>query len=171
MNLLHIYCGDGKGKTTAAIGLTIRALGSGMKALFVQFMKNPTSSELKVLKNLDHLCLIPHDINHGFVWNMDEQERLRTKEEYKKFINALIEKIKVNTYDLVVFDEILSCVEVGFIEEEIILKLNEDKNFEFVLTGRNPSIQLIEKADYVSEVKAIKHPFDQGINSRKGIEF
>ena len=170
--LIHIYCGDGKGKTTAAMGLTVRALGSGMKVVLTQFMKGDYSSELKILRGLPNLQLVFCEQNFGFVWNMTEEEKLAAKAAYTRQFETAIQLATECKADMLVMDEFMSCYEMQFIDNEKALDFlrNKPENLEVVLTSRNPGAELCELADYISEIKKIKHPYDKGVNSRKGIE-
>ncbi len=170
--LIHIYCGDGKGKTTASMGLAVRAAGCGLNVVLTQFMKCDNSGELNVLKKLDNVKLVFCEKNFGFVWNMTEQEKEEAKAGYSKQFDEAV-KLAVDTKaDMLVMDEFMSCFELGFIDNQKALDFlrNKPEHLEVVLTGRNPSKELIDIADYVSEIKKIKHPFDKGINARRGIE-
>ncbi len=171
--LIHIYTGDGKGKTTSAIGLTIRAVGNNMKVVFTQFMKGDSSSEINILKQIENINLIFCKENFGFVWNMDNKEKLRAKKEYTNQFLSSIEKAKEINADMLVLDEFTSAYELGFIDNSIALEFlkNKPANLEVIITGRNPKEELINLADYISDIKKIKHPFDKNINARKGIEF
>ena len=170
MNFIHIYCGDGKGKTTAAIGLTVRAAGSGKKVLFSQFFKDGSSSEVAPLKKIEGVTYMCMEKTFGRYKNMTEREAA----EAKKYINGLFNEIVLLSpkYDVIVFDEIISAYGYGLIDKENVLCfLSDDKDKEILLTGRNPADELLELAVYVSEVKKIKHPYDQNIPSREGIEY
>lgn len=169
MNLTHIYCGNGKGKTTAAIGLTIRAVGSGMKVLFVQFFKNSHSSEIKILKNISNIDYMSPSKVFGRYKNMNDEQREETKTIYNNLLMEVIEKSK--NYDMIILDEVISTYNYEMIDKIVLLDWVKNKSCEIVLTGRNPADELIEIADYVSEVKKIKHPYEKGIHARKGIEF
>ena len=170
--LIHIYCGDGKGKTTAAMGLTVRAAGAGMKIVLTQFMKGDYSSELKILKTLPGIQLVYCEKNFGFVWNMTEEEKQEAKAAYSAQFEKAVHLAVENDADMLVMDEFMSCYELGFLDKIKALEFlkNKPEKLEIVLTGRNPSQELCDVADYISEIKKIKHPFDKGINSRKGIE-
>ena len=171
--LIHIYCGDGKGKTTAATGLAIRGAGHLMKVIFVQFMKDGTSNELKILNDIDNIDVMVCKKHLGFSWNMDDETKKSAREEYTKLFENSIEEAIKNEADMIIFDEIVSAVQCNFISKDKVFKFLNEKpeKLEVILTGRNPSKELIEKADYVSEIKKIKHPFDSGIGSRIGIEY
>ena len=170
--LIHIYCGDGKGKTTAAMGLTVRAAGAGMKIVLTQFMKGDYSSELKILKTLPSVQMIYCEKNFGFVWNMTEEEKMEAKAAYSAQFEKAVQLAVESDADMLVMDEFMSCYELEFLDKTKALEFlkNKPEKLEIVLTGRNPSQELCDVADYISEIKKIKHPFDKGINSRKGIE-
>lgn len=171
--LIHIYCGDGKGKTTAATGLAIRAAGYGMKIVYVQFLKDGTSSEFNILNKVNNINIIVFRKKLGFSWNMNEETKVIAKEGYTKILEEGINEAIQSNAKMIVFDEIMSAISCGFVPEEKVIEFLKEKpeDLEVVLTGRNPSEELIEMADYVSEVKKIKHPFDSGIESREGIEY
>ncbi|MCI8418409.1 MAG: cob(I)yrinic acid a,c-diamide adenosyltransferase [Lachnospiraceae bacterium] len=169
--LLHIYCGDGKGKSTAAVGLAVRALGSGMKVLFCQCMKNGTSSEVAMLKKLgaSYCCC---EEKFGFYWNMKEEEKERAACAYTCLFQTVADRAKKEGVDLLVIDEFMSAYNHNLLDQEIALSFlkNRPQGLEVVLTGRDPAPALLELADYVSEVCKKKHPYDKGIPARRGIE-
>ena len=171
MSCVHIYCGDGKGKTTASVGLAVRAAGNGKKVFFTQFFKDGSSSELKILKEIGNIELNICPKRHGFYFRMSEEEKKAACADYTELLHQARLAIGRGA-DLVVLDEAVSACNHGIIDENEVLDLIRNrKDTEIVLTGRNPSEALIGAADYVSEVKKIKHPFDKGIKARKGIEF
>lgn len=171
--LIHIYCGDGKGKTTAATGLAIRGAGYLMKVIFVQFMKDGSSNELKILNDIDNIDVMVCKKHLGFSWNMDEEKKQIAKEEYTKLFDEAVAEAVNKEADMIIFDEIMSAISCKFVSEEKVLNFLNEKpeKLEVIMTGRNPSKELVDKADYVSEVKKIKHPFDNGVSSRIGIEY
>lgn len=170
--LVHIYEGDGKGKTTAAIGLCIRCVGYGEKVLFTQFMKDNRSSELEILRKIEGISFIPCDKAYGFSWTMSEETKIEAKEVYTKHLKNVINLCIKDSYRMLVVDEIISAYNLEFIDRSILIEFlrNKPEQLEVVMTGRNPAIELVELADYVSEIKKIKHPYDHGVPSRKGIE-
>ena len=168
MGLVHIYCGDGKGKTSAAIGLAVRAAGSGRRVVIARFLKTDNSGEVEILKRLPEVTLIPCRKNFGFVRSMDEETK-KEGADYNR--NLFLEAAELaKTADLVVFDEIMAAVNYGMVLEKDILDFLENR-LEIVLTGRNPSESLLGAADYVSEICKRKHPFDKGIMARRGVEY
>ncbi len=172
LGLVHIYCGDGKGKTTAAVGLTVRAQGFGLKVLFMQFLKDGNSSELKVLKSLDNIEVLGAKPIKKFTFQMTEEELAETKEMSAKQLKEAEEKVMNGDYNLLVLDEALGSIEAGVLDENLVLDFLKKKpeKLEVVITGRIPSDKMVEAADYVSKIEKVKHPYDQGIPARKGIE-
>lgn len=170
--LVHIYCGDGKGKTSAAVGLTVRAAGADRRVLFVQFLKNGDSSELFILRALEKVEVFVCDARHGFLWKMGENERAQAKQDYSALLEAALEKARRGV-DLLVLDEAVSACNLGVIEEKKLLDFLREKpsELEVVLTGRYPSAALLQRADYVTEMKKLRHPYDRGVGARRGIEF
>ena len=169
--LIHIYCGDGKGKTTAAIGLAIRAAGAGKRVVFAQFFKDGSSSEISVLKVVENIQTVHCNTVRGFWKRMDDVQKVKASKDYTSFLAEII--VLAKDADLLVLDEIISACNHGTVTEAAVLDFLRDKpnGLEVVLTGRNPSKALLELADYVSEIRKVKHPYDCGIAAREGIEF
>lgn len=173
LGLIHIYCGDGKGKTTAAMGLGMRAAGNEMKVLLTQFLKSNKTGELNSIEKLrEYYHFVPGVPVNKFSWNMTEEEKENAKIEHTKRFKEIIMKAKDENYDLLILDEIIATVNLNFIPLELVVDFlkNKPQELEVVMTGRDPKDELIELANYVSEIKAIKHPFNEGIPGRKGIE-
>lgn len=168
--LVHIYCGDGKGKTTTSVGLMVRAAGSGKKVLFYQFLKDNSSSERNVLEKVPEITLVRGRKMQKFTFQMNEQEL----DELRTYNNEMLDKLfeMAKDYDMLVMDESVYAIGSNLLDEEKLIAHLEEKPFglEVVLAGRNPSQKLMEHADYVSEIQKVKHPFDKGVSSRKGIE-
>lgn len=173
MGLMHIYCGNGKGKTTSAIGLTIRALGSGMKVHIVQFLKGSETSELKVLSQLDNLTIARCDRNYGFTFSMSDEDKALLIQCHNQLLLHAESLVLSNSIDMLVLDEFNSAYGKNLLDRTIAdrLILNRPPQLELVLTGRNPDSKFLQLADYVSEIQAVKHPYTQGITARKGIEY
>lgn len=182
--MIQIYHGDGKGKTTAAVGLAVRAVGSGLPVLFVQFLKDDTSGEIAMLQRLGVETLHAPQM-YGFVSRMCEEELAKTRAYFADMLSQVEIWIakqkkqhddvrKENTVEaVVVLDEVLHAVKYGLLDESTLMEVLESNQaqIEFVLSGRNPSDKLLALADYVTEMKKEKHPYEQGISARKGIEF
>lgn len=171
--LIHIYCGDGKGKTTAAMGLAIRAAGREKKVFITQFLKSGKSGELVSLEKLkEYITFLPGRPVNKFVWNMNDEEKMEAKREHTARFKEIIDIIKNEDYDLLILDEIIATINNGFIELNEVIEFlkNKPETLEVVMTGRDPKEKLIELANYVTEMQCIKHPFKEGIPSRVGIE-
>ncbi len=170
--MIHIYTGDGKGKTTASVGLLVRACGAGRRGLFCQFLKSGASCELNVLSRLKSVEVIRSDGFSGFFPTLSEAEQKRASERQRALTLAAFERAS-HGFDIAVFDEFLWLVHFGIISEEEALSFIQKlpRETELVLTGGIAPQSLIDAADYVTEMKKIHHPFDTGIKARRGIEF
>ena len=172
--LVHIYTGDGKGKTTAAVGLGVRACGSGLKVLMVQFLKSTDTGELESIKKLGpDFKVIRGFTCKKFSWEMTSEEREYTAREAAEMFEQVKAIVQTGQYELVILDEILGVVSLNFLPWETVLDFvkNKPEKVELVMTGRNAHKELVEATDYVSEIKSVKHPYEKGITSRKGIEY
>lgn len=171
--LIHIYCGDGKGKTTAALGLALRACGNGYKVILVQFLKSQHTSELDILSYIENIEVIRSKKSDKFTWNLTDEEKRVLMEDNNSIFQKVTSSIEQYKKTLVIFDEIIGAIDTKLIDEDLVLDFLKNKplNAEVVLTGRNPDNELLDLADYVSEIKKIKHPFDNGISAREGIEY
>jgi len=174
--LVQIYTGDGKGKTTAALGLALRAAGQGNKVIIYQFLK-PSSLDIGERKALVSFPSIKIE-TLNIEWDMAKSlHDLKAISEAKSAIHDTLEMLTAlaaqRQYDVLLLDEIVYCFSKGLANLEDIKKLIEkrDKHIEIVLTGRGATQELIEIADLVSEIRSVKHPFDKGIAARRGIEF
>ena len=168
--MIHLYCGNGKGKTTAAVGLAVRAAGSGMRVLFVQFFKSGKSSEVTALEKLGIVTAHP-GVHYGRYKSLDDGKKAEVRDSYGELLDDVI--AHTAEYDLIVLDEAVSTYGYAMINRERLtefLRLEGNRR-EIVLTGRNPLPELIELSDYVTEMKKVKHPFDGGTAARKGIEY
>lgn len=168
--LLHIYHGDGKGKTTAATGLAVRAAGHGFRVGFSQFLKDGSSGECGVLRTIPGITLFSCLPEVPFTFAMTPEQR----QEAEAFYLSLLEDIAAaRELDLIILDEVLDAVNAGILPEDRLLEVvrNRPEGQELVLTGRNPSEALLGLADYVTEVRLQKHPYQQGVQARQGIEW
>ena len=171
--LIEVYCGDGKGKTTAATGLAVRAAGCGMRVLFVRFLKIEHSGELVMLDKIPEIDVIHLNREFGFVFRMTEEEKQEAKEVYSNLWQEAVRRAVEEEYDMLVADEFMAAYRYEFIDHVHALDFLKNKpgKLEVVLTGRDPAPEIQELAEYISEVKKIKHPFEQGVPARRGIEF
>lgn len=170
--LIHIYCGDGKGKTTAAIGLAVRCAGRGNKVLLVQFLKSRDSGELYSLAKLSDIEVMRGKESKKFTFQMNEEEKHALLIEHNKMFEQVLAKIKNGGYSLLILDEVIGALNAKVFEMPKLIEFlrHKPENLEVVLTGRNPAPELVEIADYVSEMRKVKHPMDKGIMAREGIE-
>lgn len=173
LGLIHIYCGDGKGKTTAAMGLGMRAVGRQKKVLLTQFLKDNETGELNSIEKLgnDFEVFKGAPVKKFFKF-MSEEEQIETKREHEERFSKVTKKAVEENFDLLILDEVIASTNLDLIplSEVVNFLENKPKGLEVVLTGRNPNEKLVELADYVSEIKAVKHPYEKGIGSRIGIE-
>ena len=170
--LIHIYCGDGKGKTTAAVGLAVRCAGRGNKVLLVQFLKSRDSGELYSLAKLPDIEVMRGKESKKFTFQMNEEEKHVLLIEHNKMFEQVLAKIKNGGYSLLILDEVIGALNAKVFEMPKLIEFlrHKPENLEVVLTGRNPAPELVEIADYVSEMRKVKHPMDRGIMAREGIE-
>lgn len=169
--LIHLYCGEGKGKTTAAVGLAVRASGAGKQVFFTQFFKDGSSSEVKRLRELPGVKTMHAQTVKGFYRSMTPEQREQARKDY----TALFREVAAAAFqaDLLILDEIVSACNQGVVPETLVTDFLRKKppQLEVVLTGRNPSAALMELADYITEMRKLRHPYDRGVAARKGIEF
>tara|TARA_Y100000310_G_C20697111_1_gene826466 strand:- start:451 stop:1062 length:612 start_codon:yes stop_codon:yes gene_type:complete len=184
LGLVHVVTGDGKGKTTSSLGLAVRALGANLKVYMIQFLKSGLSCEIHTIKSLQGMEIIQYGVDaikerqqklpefrdkgSKFIFNPDEEEKdaaLQGWEHAKKIIRS-------GDYDLVILDEINVILDKDLIPLDEVLELIENHGtVELYLTGRDAPNELKAKADYVSNISKIKHPWTKGIKARKGIEY
>ena len=166
--LVIVHTGDGKGKTTAALGLAIRAFGAGLKVLILQFIKGrKLSGELVALKTLG---VEVKQCGFGFVTKENFAEQLKAAHEAVELARA---EISSGAWDLIILDEINYAVKFGLVDASEVLSLLEVRppQVHLVFTGRDALPELIDAADLVTEMKLVKHPFRQGVTAQAGIEF
>lgn len=171
--LTHVYYGSGKGKTTAALGLAIRASGSGKKVVIVQFLKDSDTGELISLRRLPGITVLRGTAAKVFVRDMNAEQLDETKVIQNQNLIKALEIVASEQCDLLILDEALDAYQLGLLDENLFLNLVKYKPdfLELVITGHKPEEKIIKAADYVTEMVKIKHPYDCGITARKGIEF
>ncbi|MBD9051081.1 cob(I)yrinic acid a,c-diamide adenosyltransferase [Ruminococcus sp.] len=169
----HIYYGDGKGKTTAAIGLAVRAAGSKMKVLFVQFLKTEFSGERHILSHTENVTLTFCPLELKFTFDMDDKEKAQAAKIFKGIFDSAVTTALTEKYDMVVLDEVFEAINAHMLSESEVYEFitNAPSSMEIVMTGHNPPQKFMDCADYITEFKKIKHPYDRGITGRIGIEF
>ena len=171
--LLIVNTGDGKGKTTCALGLLMRAAGRGMRCCMIQFMKSK-SDRYGEHESAEKLGIEVHTMGDGFTWDTnDPAQDIKTSEETWALC---VEKMRSEDYDLLVFDELVYVLDYKFLDlakvlDEIKAVKEKQPHLHIVVTGRNAPAELIEAADLVTEMTEVKHPFHAGIYAQQGIEF
>lgn len=172
LGLIHIYCGNGKGKTTAAMGLALRCAGHGETVVIAQFLKDGTSGESRMLAKLDNVTLLAANPVGKFSKAMNEEERAESEQAMERMFRAATAFAVKNHARMLVLDEVCAAITTGMLEEWDVLDFldNKPEDLEVVMTGRQPTLRMQERADYISEICKRRHPFDRGIRAREGIE-
>lgn len=171
--LVHVYIGDGKGKSTAALGLALRAAGAGLRVFYCQFLKQENSSELSSLALLPNITVQKGEPTDGFLFFMDEEKRAKAEANALSRFETAKKHILDGDYDMVILDEVLWLLSAEILSSEDLLSLlsSRAENCELILTGGHAPAEIIDAADYVSEIQKIRHPFDRDVAARRGIEF
>lgn len=177
LGFVQVFWGTGKGKTTSALGTALRACGNGFRVHLVQFMKNGADSldeqipgEIKALERFESFSYKRFG-SDGWVFKQPTPSQLAACEEALDYVR---EALRSGDYDIVIADEILYAIQLDLLTEDQILELidNKPKGKELILTGSHVAYpKIFEKADLVTEIKKIKHPYDQGFLARKGLEY
>jgi cob(I)alamin adenosyltransferase len=169
--MIHIYTGDGKGKTTAAVGLAVRAAGCGKRVVLAQFLKGSRTGELKALARIPLITIIRNTRDYGFYGGASDETRAQMACEN----NANLQNALALPCEMLVLDEVCAAYNLGAIDrkavDELVLREAGRRERELVLTGRDAPAHLCAAADYLSRVSKIKHPFDHGTPARQGIEY
>ncbi len=170
--LIHLYYGDGKGKTTAALGLAVRAAGSGFQVVLVQFLKNHNTGELAILDTIPNINVLRGKEGVSFSFTMTEEEKRKTRLVHDENLKKAIELVVSGNGDMLILNEAIGASSRGLIDKELLYTFvrNKPEKLELIMTGRNPAQWMIDCADYVSEIKKVKHPYEKGIPARTGIE-
>jgi cob(I)alamin adenosyltransferase len=172
--LTHVYYGYGKGKTTAALGLALRAAGRGKKVALVQFLKDAESGELSQLALLPNVAVLRGKAaGHAFSIDMTESEREITKRIHDENLKTALQLCENGECDLLILDEAIDAYQLGLLDRTLFENTVNEKPepLELVITGHAPEAWLTARADYVTEMMKIKHPYDAGVLGRAGIEF
>ena len=171
---VQVYTGDGKGKTTAALGLGLRAAGRGLKVLMIQFLKGTDSGELEAVKRLaPDFHIIRFAETKKFFWELTDDEKARLKNKTRQEMQNLEEYLKDNYCHVLILDEIMAAIHGDLVRVEQVCRIidQKPKGMELVLTGRNVPDEIAERADLITEMKKIKHYMDKGVPARTGIEY
>ena len=174
--MIHVYYGDGKGKTTAAVGLSARVAGHGRCVVFAQFLKGRKTGELNSLIKMD-IRVVRSEDNKRFCWEMKDEEKEDCRVIQTKLLDEIVQIIQGaesdTKVDVLILDEALNALANGMLDEKKLRDfiIQKPKGLEIVLTGFSAPEWLFEMADYVTEMKKHKHPFDSEINGREAIEY
>ena len=170
MGLVHIYFGDGKGKTTAALGLALRALGDGLRVCVCQFLKGADSGEVEALRRFESAVLLRAEGGSDrFLWQMDEEERAA----YLARQRELLKRAAAVDADVYVLDEAIDAAQAGAFSIETLRRQTETLRArgEVILTGHDVPEALLSGADYITRMQKLRHPYDHGTSARRGIEY
>lgn len=171
--LIHIYCGDGKGKTTCAMGLCLRAAGAGRKVAIYQFMKDGRANERRILEKCPDVTFFNEVRDVCFSFEMDEERKREEAEYYQAAFDRISDSVRREKTDVLLLDEVLYAVSCKLLPEGALTDFLDQKPaaLEVILTGRNPSPAILERADYISRIVNERHPYQKGIQAREGIEY
>lgn len=173
LGLIHYYYGDGKGKTTAALGQLLRHLGYSRQILVVQFLKNRASGEVSFLRQQPQVRLWRGKVGSGLPSRLSEDDRQATREMQNGFLQEAIAAVAAGNCSLLVLDEVSDAYRLDLLDPALLFGFLRHKpaGLEIVMTGHKPLPEFIEIADYVTEMRKEKHPFERGIGAREGIEY
>lgn len=163
---VHIYCGEGKGKTTAAVGLSLRALGAGLRVCFAQFLKCGQSGEIALLEKLGAAVLCQQDVGDKFWYDMTDDEKRACEKSAMRLLTSALD----TPCDLLVLDEACAAAAFGIIKPGDLLPHFHGAR-ELVITGRAPDPLWLDNADYITRMECVRHPFSMGVQARRGIEY
>ena len=165
--MLHLYWGDGKGKTTAAMGLALRALGHGRRVVILQFLKDGSSGEIEMLGRCG--AAVYACPNAKFTWLMTDAERAEARRTNTRTLQTILQ----GSFDLLVLDEACAACKNDLVEEDLLREAaaRAEQEAEVVLTGREPAAWMQDAADYSTELRTVKHPYTRGIAAREGVEY
>jgi cob(I)alamin adenosyltransferase len=170
---VQVYTGNGKGKTTAALGLAFRAVGRGFRVIMVQFLKGMYTGELESSKKFgDNFKIVRLAETDKFFWTMNEEEKLELRSRVQSEIKYIFEVLEAEACDILILDEIMGAMHGGIVTEDQVCQMIDARpeTMELILTGRNVPDKIFEKADLVTEMKPLKHYIDKGVPARDGIE-
>lgn len=175
--MVHLYTGEGKGKTSAAIGLCIRAAGWNRQICFAQFMKGNDTGELHVLGSLPGVTVLRSEKNFGFYQSMSAGDKEELTNIHNEILDMLLETAESKRCDMIILDEVTYPFKWELLDRTKLQRLlnmgkaERPEEIELVLTGRGAENLLRDAADYITEMECVRHPFEKGVRARKGIEF
>lgn len=171
---VQIYTGNGKGKTTAAVGLATRAAGNKYRVCMVQFLKSGVTGELQSAKLMaPYFTIHRFERPRDFFWNLNDEEKVELKKDIQVAYEFCLKQLEEKNCDILIMDEIMGTLTNKLITEEQLLHLIDVKpdDIELIMTGRDVPESIMARANLVTEMKDIKHYFDEGVPARRGIEF
>ena len=172
---IHLIYGDGKGKTSASVGMMIRALGAGYEVCFCQFMKGRDSSEIAVLSRQDNILILRPKKEYPFYRKMTAEQIEEIKAEHESILSEaekwLNDPGSFKGGRMLVLDELTHALNHGLVDRDRVYGILDGSGVEIVITGRDPEAGLVERSDYISHIVKERHPYDEGLKARKGIEF
>lgn len=168
---IHLYCGNGKGKTTAAMGLVLRQISNQKKVVIAQFLKDGSSSEILFLKKQEHVTYLNEEMPKRFFKQMDSIEKEKLKQQQNQLFHTAVKKAE--QANCLILDEIIDAIKYSLIDidECIHFLQNRNPDLEVILTGRNPDEKIIACSDYYTDFICQKHPYTKGVTARIGIEY
>ncbi len=170
---IHIYCGDGKGKTTAAAGLAARMAGHGKKVLFVQFFKGGETGEINLFSTLPQFQIFRIEKPFPFTFQMNETQKRELRELHNDLLRRALEKCRREEISLAVLDEVFPALQEDLLDEALLREFlsEQSERIELVMTGRTPPQDYLDRADYITEMTMRKHPYAKGLEARLGVEY
>ena len=169
--MIHLYCGDGKGKTSAAMGLALRMAGRGKGVVIAQFLKGEDSGERRCLARLPEITLLPLPRQVKFTFQLTPEEFQMEQARSRALLDRAADLAQAPGCGLLVLDEACSALSLGLLPLSALLSVLDRTAAEVVLTGRDPHPDLLRRADYVTRMEKLRHPYGSGISARIGIEF
>jgi len=171
---VQVYTGDGKGKTTAALGQGLRAVGRGLNVVMVQFLKGIESGELQAVKRLEpQFKIMRFAETKKFFWQLTDEEKELLRKKTRQEMEQLEQLLKESPCDVLILDEIMAAIHGGLVNVDEVCRFidNKPRGMELILTGRNVPPQIASRADLITEMRKIKHYMDKGVGARRGIEY
>lgn len=170
--MIHYYYGDGKGKTTAAMGLAVRALGRGKRVCIVQFLKDGPSGEISFLEGVPGVTICRGKAGRGFTFQMTDEEKAETARIHNANLRQGCDAASNGACGVLILDEVGDALSLGLLDGQALLRFLDTPalSCEVVMTGHAPLSDLMERSDYVTQMQKHKHPYDRGVAARVGIE-
>ena len=172
--MIQLYHGDGKGKTTAAVGAAVRAVGRERRVIFAQFMKSGESGELFILSKLSGVRILRSQKKFPFFGEMSEAQKQALSAIHNEMLEELLKALEEKCADFVILDEITHACRFRLLSENLlsrVLNYGKGQEVEIILTGRKPTKELLSRSDYRSEICCRRHPYGEGVKARFGIEY